>query len=84
MGRLSRQAAEEGAERRRAVEEKEQLLERVKQMECEIECNKLELSNKDSKINRLIREIEDLTVDMRASKSESDEEITFLREQIVS
>lgn len=53
-------------------------------MECEIECNKLELSNKDSKISRLIREIEDLTVDMKNAKSDSDEEITFLREQIVS
>lgn len=60
------------------------LLERVKQMECEIECNKLELSNKDSKISRLIREIEDLTADMKNSKSESDEEITFLRDKIVS
>lgn len=60
------------------------LLERVKQMECELECNKMELSNKDSKINRLIREIEDMSTEMKSVKSDSDEEITFLRNQIVS
>lgn len=84
MGRLSRQAAEESAERRRAVEEREVLSEKVKQMECELECQKMELSNKDSKVNRLIKEIEDLTSEMKSTKSDSDEEVTFLRNQLVS
>lgn len=81
---MNRQAAEEGAERRRAVEEKDQLIEKMKQMECEIECNKLEISNKDSKIARLLKEMEELTSDIKNTKSDSDEEITFLRNQIVS
>lgn len=44
----------------------------------------MELSNKDSKVNRLIGEIEDLNNEMKTGRSDSDEEITFLRNQIVS
>lgn len=84
MGRLSRQAAEEGAERRRAVQEKEALQERIKQMECELECNRLELNNKDTKIKRLTADVEELSAELKTLKAESEEEITFLREQIVS
>lgn len=84
VGRLSRQAAEEGSERRRAVDEKDVLLERVRQLECELECNNLELNNKDAKMKRLIMEIEELSTELKNLRSESEEEVAFLRVQIVS
>lgn len=84
VGRLSRQAAEESAERRRAVEEKEALSESIRQMECELECNRLDLNNKESKIKRLTAEIEDLSREVKALRIESEEEVSFLRKQIVS
>lgn len=81
---MSRQAAEESAERRRAVEEKEVLGESIRQMECELECNRLDLNNKESKIKRLTAEIEDLSREVKALRIESEEEVSFLRKQIVS
>lgn len=84
VGRLSRQAAEESAERRRAVQEKDTLQERLRQMECELECNRLELNNKETKINRLTCDVEEMSSEIKALKLESEEEITFLRKQIVS
>lgn len=84
VGRLNRQAAEESAERRRAVQEKDVLQERLKQMECELECNRLELNNKETKIKRLTCDVEELSTELKALKAESEEEITFLRRQIVS
>lgn len=81
---MSRQAAEESAERRRAIEEKEALSESIKQMECELECNRLDLNNKESKIKRLTAEIEDLAKEVKNLRLESEEEVSFLRRQIVS
>ncbi|RZC32920.1 golgin subfamily A member 1 [Asbolus verrucosus] len=82
VGRLSRQAAEEGTERRRAVQEKEKLAEKVRQMEAELECNRLELNNKETKIKRLTTDVEELSVEVKALRSESEEEVTFLRTQL--
>uniref|UniRef100_A0A1Y1KKE2 Uncharacterized protein n=1 Tax=Photinus pyralis TaxID=7054 RepID=A0A1Y1KKE2_PHOPY len=84
VGRLSRQAAEEGAERRRAVQEKAVFSEKVKQMECELECNRLEINNKEAKIRRLTSEIEEMSKELKSLRAESEEEIAFLREKIVS
>ncbi|KAK9709586.1 GRIP domain [Popillia japonica] len=82
VGRLGRQAAEEGVERRRAIQEKEMLAEKVKQMECEIECYKLEMNNKDTKIKRLTTEVEEMSVELKKNKNEMEKEIIDLREQI--
>ncbi|KAF5306416.1 hypothetical protein FQA39_LY08925 [Lamprigera yunnana] len=82
VGRLSRQAAEESAERRRAVQEKDNFGEKVKQMECELECNRLEINNKEAKIRRLTSEIEELSRELKTLQAESEEEITFLRQKI--
>lgn len=81
---MSRQAAEEGSERRRAVQEKETLLERVAQMEAELECKRLELNNKETKIKRLTSDLEELGGEIKALRAESEEEVAFLRTQIVS
>ncbi|XP_044268760.1 golgin subfamily A member 1 [Tribolium madens] len=82
VGRLSRQAAEEGSERRRAVQEKETLAEKVRQMEAELECNKLEINNKETKIKRLTMDVEELSKELNALRSESEEEVAFLRTQL--
>ncbi|EFA04056.1 golgin subfamily A member 1 isoform X1 [Tribolium castaneum] len=82
VGRLSRQAAEEGSERRRAVQEKETLAEKVRQMEAELECNKLEINNKETKIKRLTLDVEELSKELNALRSESEEEVAFLRTQL--
>ncbi|XP_017773071.1 PREDICTED: golgin subfamily A member 1 isoform X2 [Nicrophorus vespilloides] len=82
VGRLSRQAAEEGAERRRAVDEKEVLLERVRQLECELECNNLELSNKEAKMKRLTMEVEELSAELKSIRSKTEQEVASLRDQI--
>ncbi|KAF5298434.1 hypothetical protein FQR65_LT01213 [Abscondita terminalis] len=82
VGRLSRQAAEESAERRRAVQEKEQFAEKVKQMECELECNLLEINNKEAKIRRLTNEVEEMSKELKSLQADSEEEIAFLRQKI--
>lgn len=84
VGRLSRQAAEEGTERRRAVQEKEKLAEKVRQLEAELECNTLEINNKETKIKRLTMDVEELSKEVNALRSESEEEVAFLRTQLVS
>lgn len=53
-------------------------------MEAELECNRLELNNKETKIKRLTAEVQELSDEIKALKAESEEEITFLRTQIVS
>ncbi|XP_022904343.2 golgin subfamily A member 1 [Onthophagus taurus] len=84
VGRLSRQAAEEGAERRRAHQEKEVLGEKVKQLEWELECNRLELNNKEVKIKRLIEEVEEMSSELKKNKNDSEKEIFNLRDRIQS
>lgn len=81
---MSRQAAEEGSERRRAVQEKETLMEKVAQMEAELDCNQLELNNKETKIKRLTSDLEELAAEIKTLRAEAEEEVTFLKTQIVS
>lgn len=84
VGRLSRQAAEEGTERRRALNERDILKEKVKQLEFEVEKSKHEIETRETKINRLVTEVDELSAELRDLRTESDEEVTFLRKQIVS
>ncbi|CAH1108960.1 unnamed protein product [Psylliodes chrysocephalus] len=82
VGRLSRQAAEEGSERRRAVQEKDKLEETVKQLEAELECNKFELLNRETKIKRLMEDVNELSTELKTLHSDNEEEITFLRSEL--
>ncbi|KAJ8960902.1 hypothetical protein NQ318_020201 [Aromia moschata] len=82
VGRLSRQAAEEGSERRRAVQEKDKLLEKVKQLEAELECNRLDSTNKETKIKRLTDDVNELSAELKSLRSDNEEEITFLRTEL--
>ncbi|XP_015175210.1 PREDICTED: golgin subfamily A member 1-like isoform X2 [Polistes dominula] len=69
VGRLSRQAGEEGLERRRVEEEKEKLKQRIKQLEAEIE------ETSTNECNRLKSELEETTEKLSAATSE----LTYLR-----
>ncbi|KAG5883231.1 hypothetical protein JTB14_011423 [Gonioctena quinquepunctata] len=82
VGRLSRQAAEEGSERRRAVQDKERLVEKIKQLEAELDCCKFEMSNKENKIKRLCEDVNELSAELKSLRTENDEEITFLRTEL--
>ncbi|XP_019871263.1 golgin subfamily A member 1 [Aethina tumida] len=82
VGRLSRQAAEESAERRRAVQEKDELAEKVKQLEAELECNRFDLNNKENKIKRLTQDINELSFELKSLRNDNDEEIAFLRTEL--
>lgn len=84
VGRLSRQAAEEGAERRRALEDREKLLDKIKQHEAELEFNTIELTNKETKIRRLTHDVNELSMELKALQLENEEEIQFLRTELVS
>ncbi|XP_071875892.1 uncharacterized protein isoform X2 [Bombus fervidus] len=64
VGRLSRQAGEEGLERRRVEEESERLKQRIKQLEAEIE----ESSSKQ--ITRLKQDLEEATAKLSTATSE--------------
>ncbi|XP_032678329.1 golgin subfamily A member 1 isoform X2 [Odontomachus brunneus] len=64
VGRLSRQAGEEGLERRRVEQEKEKLKQRIKQLEAEIE----EFSSKQ--INQLKTNLEDTTSELTTATNE--------------
>ncbi|XP_016772513.1 golgin subfamily A member 1 isoform X2 [Apis mellifera] len=64
VGRLSRQAGEEGLERRRVEEESEKLKQRIKQLEAEIE----ESSSKQ--ITQLKQDLEETTTKLSSANSE--------------
>ncbi|XP_006610825.2 golgin subfamily A member 1-like isoform X3 [Apis dorsata] len=64
VGRLSRQAGEEGLERRRVEEESEKLKQRIKQLEAEIE----ESSSKQ--ITQLKQDLEETTTKLSTANSE--------------
>lgn len=50
MARLSRQAGEEGAERRRVEMEKKEIQEKLANIEAELEKTKQSLANSDAKV----------------------------------
>ncbi|KAF7269360.1 golgin 97 [Rhynchophorus ferrugineus] len=82
VGRLSRQAAEEGSERRRAVEDREKLIEKIKQLEAELELCNMELTNKETKIRRLTQDVNEMSMELKALQQENEEEIQFLRTEL--
>ncbi|XP_014611276.1 PREDICTED: golgin subfamily A member 1 isoform X2 [Polistes canadensis] len=93
VGRLSRQAGEEGLERRRVEEEKEKLKQRIKQLEAEIEetssneCSQLK-SELEETTEKLLAATSELTYlrssneDMRSNNSSLHLEINLLKESL--
>ncbi|XP_015175209.1 PREDICTED: golgin subfamily A member 1-like isoform X1 [Polistes dominula] len=74
VGRLSRQAGEEGLERRRVEEEKEKLKQRIKQLEAEIEVNNVVMATKDAKLLRMAEDIDEMATELKELRASVDDE----------
>ncbi|XP_071637778.1 uncharacterized protein [Temnothorax longispinosus] len=84
VGRLSRQAGEEGLERRRVEQEKERLKQRIKQLETEIEVNNVVLATKDAKLLRMTEDIDEMAMELKELRASVDDEVDEFKRQIES
>ncbi|XP_036148173.1 golgin subfamily A member 1 [Monomorium pharaonis] len=84
VGRLSRQAGEEGLERRRVEQEKEKLKQRIKQLEAEIEVNNVVLTAKDAKLLRMTEDIDEMAIELKELRASVDDEVDEFKRQIES
>jgi golgin subfamily A protein 1 len=82
LARLSRQVAEETGEKRKIIEAKEMLTEKVKQLEFEMSKASEELKVRDNKIKLMNEEIDELNSSLREIRLENEEEIEFLRSKV--
>ncbi|XP_023722258.1 golgin subfamily A member 1 isoform X2 [Cryptotermes secundus] len=83
VGRLSRQAAEEGKERRRAEQERDALMERIKALEVIVEKGKSAAKEKDDRIDRLKKERDELIEELKDTETKRDQEVGSLQQEIV-
>lgn len=84
VGRLSRQAGEEGLERRRVEQEKGKLKQRIKQLEAEIEVNNVVMATKDAKLLRMTEDIDEMATELKELRASVDDEVEEFKRQIVS
>ncbi|XP_011146317.1 golgin subfamily A member 1 isoform X2 [Harpegnathos saltator] len=84
VGRLSRQAGEEGLERRRVEQEKEKLKQRIKQLEAEIEVNNVVMATKDAKLLRMTEDIDEMATELKELRASVDDEVEEFKRQIES
>jgi len=84
VGRLCRQAAEEGTERRRTEQERDALMERTKALECIVDKGKSIAKEKDDRIERLKEERDALIEELKDVKIKRDQEVGSLQQEIVS
>ncbi|XP_017886845.1 golgin subfamily A member 1-like isoform X1 [Ceratina calcarata] len=84
VGRLSRQAGEEGLERRRVEEENERLKQRIKQLEAEIEVNNVVMATKDAKLLRMAEDIDEMATELKELRASVDDEVDEFKRQIES
>ncbi|KAG6446342.1 hypothetical protein O3G_MSEX004334 [Manduca sexta] len=69
VARLSRQAGEEGSERRRVELEKKELHEKLNDMAIELEKTKQNLINSEAKVVRLNGEVRSLAMEVKTLRS---------------
>ncbi|XP_067001450.1 golgin subfamily A member 1 [Anabrus simplex] len=81
VGRLCRQAAEEGAERRRAENERDALMERIKALEILVDKGKTTIKLKEESLDRLREERDGLVEELKEVRLATDEEISGLRSE---
>ncbi|XP_078051078.1 uncharacterized protein LOC144477309 [Augochlora pura] len=84
VGRLSRQAGEEGLERRRVEEESEKLRQRIKQLEADIEVNNVVMATKDAKLLRMAEDIDEMATELKELRASVDDEVEEFKRQIES
>ncbi|XP_021704706.1 golgin subfamily A member 1 [Aedes aegypti] len=78
VNRLSRQVAEETRERHNALKLKDDLIEKVKQLEFELEKTRNEVTQRDNKITLMSEEIDELNSALREAREQHEEEVTFM------
>ncbi|CAG5097347.1 Similar to Golga1: Golgin subfamily A member 1 (Mus musculus) [Cotesia congregata] len=84
VGRLSRQAGEEGLERRRVEEENDKLKLRMKQLEENIEVNNVVMATKDAKLLRMAESIDEMATELKELRASVDDEVEEFKRQIES
>ncbi|KAL6259950.1 hypothetical protein P5V15_009859 [Pogonomyrmex californicus] len=84
VGRLSRQAGEEGLERRRVEQEKERLIHKIKQLEADIEVNNVVMATKDAKLLRMTEDMDEMAMELKELRASVDDEVDEFKRQIES
>ncbi|XP_013133478.1 PREDICTED: golgin subfamily A member 1, partial [Papilio polytes] len=85
VARLSRQAGEEGAERRRVENENKQIQDKLNKVTAELEKTKQSLANSEAKVTRLNGEVHSLAMEvkgLRAAADRSDEKTMELERRL--
>uniref|UniRef100_A0A182IZS2 GRIP domain-containing protein n=1 Tax=Anopheles atroparvus TaxID=41427 RepID=A0A182IZS2_ANOAO len=78
VNRLSRQVAEETTEKHKALKQKDELVEKLKQLEFELEKLRSEVTQRDNKIKLMNEEIDELHSALREAREQHEEEVTFM------
>ncbi|XP_055609734.1 trichohyalin [Uranotaenia lowii] len=82
VNRLSRQVAEETTEKRKALKLKDDLIEKLKQLEFELEKVRDEVTQRDNKIRLMNEEVDELNSALREAREQHDEEVTFMNSKL--
>ncbi|CAK1603332.1 unnamed protein product [Parnassius mnemosyne] len=72
VARLSRQAGEEGAERRRVEMEKKEIQEKLSDLTAELEKTRQSLANSEAKVTRLNNEVHTLAMEVKTLRAAAD------------
>ncbi|XP_058455236.1 golgin subfamily A member 1 [Malaya genurostris] len=82
VNRLSRQVAEETTEKHKALKLKDDLIEKAKHLEFELEKTRDEVIQRDNKIKLMNEEIEELNSALRDAREQHEEEVTFMNSKL--
>ncbi|XP_049285157.1 golgin subfamily A member 1 [Anopheles funestus] len=82
VSRLSRQVAEETTEKYNALKVKDELIEKLKQLEFEFEKLRSEVTQRDNKIKLMNEEIDELHSALREAREQHEEEVTFMSSKV--
>uniref|UniRef100_A0A182VYN3 GRIP domain-containing protein n=1 Tax=Anopheles minimus TaxID=112268 RepID=A0A182VYN3_9DIPT len=82
VSRLSRQVAEETTEKHKALKVKDELMEKLKQLEFEFEKLRSEVTQRDNKIKLMNEEIDELHSALREAREQHEEEVTFMSSKV--
>ncbi|XP_058825805.1 golgin subfamily A member 1 [Topomyia yanbarensis] len=82
VNRLSRQVAEETTEKHKALKLKDDLIDKAKRLEIELEKTRDEVAQRDNKIKLMNEEIDELNSALRDAREQHEEEVTFMSNKL--
>ncbi|EDS28846.1 omega-crystallin [Culex quinquefasciatus] len=82
VNRLSHQVAEETKEKYQALRLRDELAERSKQLDFELEKSRNEVTQRDNKIKLMGEEIDELNSALREAREQHEEEVTFMNSKL--